>query len=74
MSLKLIGASISPFVRKVRVVLAEKGLSYEHDPMVPLGVSDDYRRLHPMGKIPVLTLPEELLATLKPPGRPRESV
>ncbi len=55
MSLKLIGASISPFVRKVRVVLAEKDLSYEHDPMVPFGVSDEYRRLHPMGKVPTLT-------------------
>lgn len=55
MSLKLIGAPISPFVRKVRVLLAEKGLSYEHDPMVPFGVSDEYKRMHPLGKIPVLT-------------------
>lgn len=55
MSLKLIGANISPFVRKVRVVLAEKGLSYDHDPMIPVGVSDEYRRLHPLGKIPTLT-------------------
>jgi glutathione S-transferase len=47
LSLKLIGANISPFVRKVRVVLAEKGLSYDHDPMIPVGVSDEYRRLHP---------------------------
>ena len=55
MSLKLIGASISPFVRKVRVVLAEKGLSYEHDPMIPIDVSDEYRRLNPLGKVPTLT-------------------
>jgi glutathione S-transferase len=53
-TLKLIGASLSPFVRKVRVVLAEKGLSYEHDPLVPFGVSDEYKRLHPLGKIPTL--------------------
>jgi len=55
LSLKLIGANISPFVRKVRVALAEKGLSYDHDPMIPVGVSDEYRRLHPLGKIPTLT-------------------
>jgi glutathione S-transferase len=55
MSLKLIGAHISPFVRKVRVLLAEKSLPYEHDPMVPFGVSDEYKLMHPLGKIPVLT-------------------
>ncbi len=54
MSLKLIGAHISPFVRKVRVVLAEKSLSYEHDPMVPFGVSDEYKLMHPLGKVPTL--------------------
>jgi glutathione S-transferase len=54
MTLKLIGASLSPFVRKVRVVLAEKGLAYDHDPMVPFGVSEEYKRLHPLGKIPTL--------------------
>lgn len=55
MSLKLIGAHISPFVRKVRILLSEKGLSYEHDPMVPFGVSDEYKLMHPQGRIPVLT-------------------
>ena len=55
MSLKLIGASLSPFVRKVRVTLLEKGLNYEHDPMFPVGVSDEYKQLHPQGKIPTLT-------------------
>lgn len=54
MTLKLIGAALSPFVRKVRVALAEKGLSYEHDPMMPFGVSDEYKRKHPLAKIPCL--------------------
>ncbi len=55
MSLKLIGTHLSPFVRKVRVLLAEKGLTYEHDPMMPFGVSDEHKRMHPLGKVPVLT-------------------
>jgi glutathione S-transferase len=54
MSLKVIGAGLSPFVRKVRIALAEKGIAYEHDPMVPFGVSAEYKRKHPLGKIPLL--------------------
>ena len=54
MSLNLIGTGISPFVRKVRVFLAEKGLDYDHDPMVPMGVSDEYKQKSPLGKIPCL--------------------
>lgn len=54
MNVKVIGAGLSPFVRKVRVALAEKGIPYEHDPMVPFGVSPEYKRKHPLGKIPLL--------------------
>lgn len=54
MTLELIGAALSPFVRKARVALAEKDLAYDLDPMVPFGVSDAYRRMHPLGKIPTL--------------------
>ena len=55
MALKLIGAGLSPFVRKVRVVLAEKGLAHEHEPLTPFGPNPEYRKLHPLGKIPTLT-------------------
>ncbi len=55
MALKLIGAGLSPFVRKTRVVLAEKGLGYEHEPLTPFGPNPEYRKLHPLGKIPTLT-------------------
>jgi len=36
------GASASPFVRKVRVALAEKGLDYELRPLLPFNVSAEY--------------------------------
>ncbi len=48
----LYGAGLSPFVRKVRVVLAEKQLPYEHDPVVPFNVSAEYKAISPLGKIP----------------------
>ena len=49
------GAALSPFVRKVRIALKEKGISYEHDPVVPFNVSDDFKKMSPLGKIPVWT-------------------
>ena len=48
----LYGAGLSPFVRKVRVVLAEKNVAYEHDPVVPFNVSAEYKAISPLGKIP----------------------
>jgi glutathione S-transferase len=54
MALKLIGAGLSPFVRKVRIVLAEKEMAYEHDPMIPFGAPAEYKRKHPLGRIPLL--------------------
>lgn len=55
MALKLIGAGLSPFVRKVRVALTEKSLAFEHEPLTPFGPNPEYRKLHPLGKIPTLT-------------------
>jgi glutathione S-transferase len=61
--IEIIGANASPFVRKVRVALAEKGIPYTLTPLVPFGVSPDFLRISPLGKIPVLkdgdyTLPD----------------
>lgn len=55
MALKLIGAGLSPFVRKVRVALTEKSLPFEHEQLTPFGPNPEYRKLHPLGKIPTLT-------------------
>ena len=54
MGILLHGANGSPFVRKVRVILEEKSLPYEQNPMVPFGVSDEYKQKSPLGKIPCL--------------------
>ena len=48
----LYGISASPFVRKVRVALEEKGIAYEHDPVIPVNVSAEYKKISPLGKVP----------------------
>jgi glutathione S-transferase len=52
MSLVVLGGSVSPFVRKVRVVLAEKGLDYEHEQVNPFAGPPGWREISPLGKIP----------------------
>ena len=47
------GASVSPFVRKVRVVLQEKGLAYEQKQVIPFGDQPELLSMNPLQKIPV---------------------
>ena len=54
MSYVVLGASVSPFVRKVRVVLAEKGLDYQHQQVNPFAPPEGWREISPLGKIPAL--------------------
>jgi glutathione S-transferase len=49
---KVFGINASPYVRKVRVALAEKGIAYDLDPVIPVNVSDDFKKMSPLGKIP----------------------
>jgi glutathione S-transferase len=46
------GVNASPFVRKVRVVLAEKGVPYEREDVIPINVTPEFRKMSPLGKIP----------------------
>jgi glutathione S-transferase len=56
------GIAISPFVRKVRVALAEKGIAYDHDPVIPMNVSPEYRKISPLGKVPAYRDGDKTLA------------
>ena len=56
------GVPISPFVRKVRVAMAEKGIAYDLDPVIPVNVSPEYRKMSPLGKVPAFRDGETTLA------------
>ena len=52
--MKLYGANGSPFFRKARVVLEEKGIPYETENLVPVPKTPELLAMHPLGKIPIL--------------------
>ncbi len=54
MGLIVYGAAVSPFVRKVRVVLAEKGLEYKHEQVNPFQPPPEFLEISPLRRIPVL--------------------
>lgn len=55
------GINASPYVRKVRVALAEKGIAYDVEPVIPVNVSDEYRKMSPLGKIPAFKDGDDVL-------------
>ena len=54
--MKLIGSLTSPYVRKVRIVMAEKKLDYQHE-LEDVWASDKILKANPLGKVPCLVLP-----------------
>jgi len=48
----LYGAPLSPFVRKVAVLLEEKNIAYEWNPVRPHDRLEEFQRISPLGKIP----------------------
>jgi len=52
--MKLYGSLTSPYVRKVRVFLKEKGLEHEFIIEGPGDAAGNVARLNPFGKVPVV--------------------
>jgi glutathione S-transferase len=52
--MKVIGSYVSPYVRKVLACLALKGIDYEIDPITSFYANDEFERLSPLRRIPVL--------------------
>lgn len=62
--MKLYGHDTSPYVRRIRVLLAEKGLPFERDPK-SWTEDGESQRLNPMLRVPVLRDGEQLLLDSK---------
>lgn len=54
MTMKLYGAALSPFVRKTRVFMQEKGIDFEAVHIDPNAAPDDYEQINPLKRIPAL--------------------
>lgn len=52
--MKIIGSFVSPYVRKVLACMNLKGLDYEVDPITPFFGNDEFERLSPLRRIPLL--------------------
>lgn len=50
----IIGNTVSPYVRKILVILTIKEIPFEIDPIVPFFGDDDFAKLSPLRRIPVL--------------------
>ncbi len=59
--MKLIGSLTSPYVRKVRIVLAEKKIEYDFELDSPWSPESNVPNINPLGKIPVLVLDEDTI-------------
>lgn len=57
--MKLIGSLTSPYVRKIRIVLAEKKIDYDFVLDSPWEAGNQVAALNPLGKVPVLILDDD---------------
>nr|WP_318383555.1 glutathione S-transferase [uncultured Enterobacter sp.] len=84
--MKLIGSYTSPFVRKISVILLEKGITFEFVNELPYNAQNGVSQYNPLGKVPALVTDDgdtwydspivaeylELL-NIAPPMLPREA-
>lgn len=54
MSLVVYGVPLSPYVRKLHLCLAEKGLDYQQEIVLPFDQPSWFRDLSPLGRIPAI--------------------
>ncbi|MCS2148784.1 glutathione S-transferase [Scandinavium manionii] len=52
--MKLIGSYTSPFVRKISVILLEKGITFEFINEMPYNAESGVAKYNPLGKVPAL--------------------
>ncbi len=52
--MKLFGHDTSPYVRRIRVLLAEKAIPFERDPAGWVAPSDEFTRLSPVMRVPAI--------------------
>lgn len=52
--MKIFGANVSPFVRKVLVTARHKGIDFEHEVVMPGSTDAAFRTMSPLGKIHAL--------------------
>ena len=58
---RIIGNTVSPYVRKVLTILTIKGVPFEIDPIVPFHGDEEFSRLSPIRRIPVMIHGETVL-------------
>ncbi len=61
MTYTLLGSAISPYVRKVKLVLLEKQIRHAVEDVIPFNPPDGWRAISPLGKIPVLRHDERIV-------------
>lgn len=50
----IVGSYLSPYVRKVLAVLSLKNIPYEIDPIIPFSGNEEFSKISPLRRIPVL--------------------